>query len=150
MQRDRFDEFQIAKRHRIGYHTLFLTIAIIVANGIIKMNYIWAGPMMETLVLIHIPLTYFTVMLIWKGAYTSRKENEKSSNFYILILGFAALFSLFVLGQSIWYRTFVLIEDGQLAIGTSILFTATYSMLITIALLVRRAADFRAMKTDKF
>lgn len=148
MQKDRFDEFQIAKRHRIGYQTLFLTIALIVANGIIKMNFIWADPMMETLVLIHIPLTYFTVMLIWKGAYTSKKENEKSSDFYILMFGLVALFSLFVLGQSIWYGTFVLIEDGKLAMGTSILFSTTYFMLITITQLVRRAVDFRAMKTD--
>ena len=44
MQKDRFDEFQVAKRHRIGYQTLFLTIALIVANGIIKMNFIWADP----------------------------------------------------------------------------------------------------------
>jgi hypothetical protein len=148
MQQDRFDEFQIAKRHRIGFQTLFLTITLIVLNGIVKMNYIWAEPLMEMLVLLHIPITYFTVMLIWKGAYTSKKENEKSSNFYILMFGLVALFSLFVLGQSIWYGTFVLIVDGKLAMSAGILFQTTYVMLITITQLVRRAVDFRAMRTD--
>jgi len=53
MQNDRFDEFQIAKRHRIGYQAFILTIALIVVNGIIKMNYSWADPLMEVLVLIY-------------------------------------------------------------------------------------------------
>ena len=44
MKKDRYDEFQVAKRHQIGYQALFLTIALIVVNGIIKMNYIWADP----------------------------------------------------------------------------------------------------------
>lgn len=146
MQKDRFDEFQIAKRHRIGYQTLFLTIALIIVNGIVKMNYIWAEPLMETLVLLHIPIIYFTVMLIWKGAYTSRKE--KNSNLYILMFGLVALFSLFVLGQSIWYGTFILIEDGKLATSAGILFQTTFFTLVASTQLVRRAADFRVMKTD--
>lgn len=148
MQNDRFDEFQIAKRHRIGYQAFILTIALIVVNGIIKMNYSWADPLMEMFVLLFIPLTYLTVLAIWKGAYMSSKVKEKNSDFYFLMFGLVALFNLFVLGQSIWYGTFVLIEDGKLAISAGILLQTTFFTLVASTQLVRRVADFRTMKTD--
>ena len=123
MKEDRYDEFQIAKRHRIGFQAFFLTIVIIFLNGIIKTNYIWADPMMEMLVLLYIPMMYMTVMSIWKGAYTSKKV--KNPNVYIPAFALVVLFNLFVIGQSIWSGVFVLIEDGKLSNSSSILFTTS-------------------------
>lgn len=146
MKQDRYDEFQIAKRHRLGFQAFFLTIALIVANGIIKMNYIWAEPLMEMLVLMYIPLTYLTAAMIWKGAYTSKKV--KNPNVYIPMFGLVVLFNWFVIGQSIWSGVFVLVEDGKLATGSGILFTTVFFTLTTIAMIMRRAADLRMLRAE--
>ena len=146
MKQDRYDEFQIAKRHRLGFQAFLLTITLIFVNGMIKMNYIWAEPMMEMLVLIYIPLTYMTVMSIWKGAYTSKKV--KNPNVYIPMFGLVVLFNWFVIGQSIWSGVFVLVEDGKLSISSGILFTTIFFTLITITMILRRAADFRMIREE--
>ncbi|MCG7336671.1 hypothetical protein MHZ95_15500 [Sporosarcina sp. ACRSM] len=146
MKQDRYDEFQIAKRHRLGFQAFFLTIALIVANGIIKMNYIWAEPLMEMLVLMYIPLTYLTAAMIWKGAYTSKKV--KNPNVYIPMFGLVVLFNWFVIGQSIWSGVFVIVEDGMLATSSGILFTTIFFTLATIAMIMRRAADLRMLRAE--
>ena len=146
MHKDRYDEFQVAKRQRLGYQAFFLTIVLIFVNGLIKMNYIWAEPLMEMLVLMYIPMLYMTVMSIWQGAYISKKE--KNPNVYIPMLGVAVLFNWFVIGYSLWDGVFVLVKDGKLANSSSILFTATFFTLVIIAMIMRRAADFRALRTE--
>lgn len=146
MQKGRYDEFQVAKRHRYGHHAFLLTLVMIVVNGIVKMNYLWADPLMEMLVLLHIPATYLIVMLILKGAYMSRKD--KNTYLYIPLFGFASLFSLFVIVQAIWSGVFVLVEGGKLAISASILFNATFTTSITIAMIMRRVADARMMQAE--
>lgn len=146
MHKDRYDEFQVAKRHKYGHHAFFLTITLIIVNGIIKMNYIWAEPLMETLVLLYIPMLYMTVMAIWQGAYISKKE--KNPNVYIPMLGVAVLFNWFVIGYSLWDGVFVLVVDGKLVNSASILFTATFFTLIVVTMIIRRAADFRALRAE--
>ncbi|WP_342514147.1 hypothetical protein MKY34_05150 [Sporosarcina sp. FSL K6-1522] len=146
MHKDRYDEFQVAKRHRLGYQAFFLTIVLIFVNGFIKMNYIWAEPLMETLVLLYIPMLYMTVMAIWQGAYISKKE--KNPNVYIPMLGVAVLFNWFVIGYSLWDGVFVLVVDGKLVNSASILFTATFFTLIVVTMIIRRAADFRALRAE--
>ncbi|MFJ7935096.1 hypothetical protein [Sporosarcina sp. NPDC096371] len=146
MRGDHFDEFQVAKRHRLGLQSFILTIVLILANGIIKMTYIWAEPLMEMLVLLYIPVTYFTVMSIWRGAYTSKKV--KNPNVYIPMFGLVALFGLFVIVQSIWSGVFVMVEDGMLANSSGIVFQTTFMILITISMIMRRAADFRMLRAE--
>lgn len=146
MQKDRFDEFQVAKRHRYGHHAFILTMVLIVVNGIVKMNYIWADPLMEMIVLMYIPLTYLTVMAILNGAYISRKD--KSSSFYIPMFRIVSLFSLFVIAQSIWSGVFTPIKDGKLDNSAGILFIAAYSTFMTIAMIVRRRRDNRMMREE--
>ena len=146
MQKERYDEFQVAKRHRYGYHAFFLTMALIVVNGIVKMNYIWADPLMELMVLMYLPLTYLTVMLILKGAYISRKD--KNTYLYIPMFGFVVLFNWSVIGYTLWDGMFVLVKNGKLAVSSSILFTTIYFTLIVIAMIMRRVADFRMMRAE--
>ncbi|MEK5036749.1 hypothetical protein [Sporosarcina sp. FSL K6-3457] len=146
MQKARYDEFQVAKRHRYGHHAFFLTIALIFVNGFIKMNYIWADPLMEMMVLVYIPLTYITVMSAWKGAYLSRKD--KNTYLYIPMFGFVALFNWSIIGYTLWDGMFVLVKDGKLAISSSILFTTIYFTLIVIAMIMRRVADTRIMRAE--
>ena len=147
MQKERFDEFQVAKRHRIGNQAFFLTIALIVINGIVKMNYLWADPLMEMLVLMYIPVTYMTVMIAWKGAYLSR--TDKNSYLYIPMFWFVALFNWSIIGYTLWDSgMFVLVKDGKLAPSSSILFTTIYFTLIVIAMIMRRVADARMMRAE--
>jgi hypothetical protein len=146
MQEDRYDEFQIAKRHRLGYQAFALTMVLIIVNGIVKMNYLWANPLMEMMVLLYIPMTYLTVRLIVSGAYIRKKV--KNPNVYIPMFGMVSLFSLFVIVQSIWSDVFAPIRDGKLDNSAGILFIAAYTILITIAMIMRRAADFRIMRSE--
>ncbi len=146
MQEDFYDEFQLAKRHRIGYQAFFLTIGLILVNGFIKMNYIWAEPMIETLVLLYIPVTYSTVMMILKGAYTSKKA--RNTYLYIPMFGIVALFGLFVIVQSLWSGVFVFVEDGKLANSAALLFQTTFFTLVAVTMIIRRAIDFRMMRSE--
>ena len=146
MKNSRYDEFQLEKRHRLGYRAFFLTLVLILVNGFIKMNYIWAEPLMEMLVLMYIPVTYLTVIAILKGAYISKKE--KNPNVYIPMLGVVVLFNWFVIGYIVWSGMFVLIEDGKLATSSSLLFTTIFFTLVTMAMIIRRAADFRALRAE--
>ncbi len=146
MQKERYDEFQVAKRHRYGHHAFFLTIALIVVNGIVKMNYLWTDPLMEMMVLLSIPMTYLTVRLIVSGAYIKKKE--KNPNVYIPMFGMVSLFSLFVIVQSIWSDVFAPIRDGKLDNSAGILFIAAYTTLMTIAMIIRRAKDIQMMRVE--
>ncbi|WP_342506932.1 hypothetical protein [Sporosarcina sp. FSL K6-2383] len=146
MQQERYDEFQVAKRHRYGHHAFFLTIVLIFVNGLIKMNYIWAEPLIEMLVLMSIPSTYMVVMTILNGAYMSRKD--KNTYLYIPMFGFVSLFSLFVIGQAIWSDVFAPIKDGRLDNSASILFIAANSISMTIAMIVRRRKDSRMIREE--
>ena len=146
MQKERFDEFQVAKRHRIGYLAFFLTIALVVINGIVKMNYLWADPLMEMFVLMYIPLIFVTVRMILKGAYVGRKD--KNANLYIPMFGVGSLFSLFVIAQSIWSGVFAPIRDGKLDNSAVILFIAAYSTFMTIAMIIRRSKDIQMMQAE--
>lgn len=101
---------------------------------------------MEMLVLMYIPLTYLTVAMIWKGAYTSKKV--KNPNVYIPMFGLVVLFNWFVIGQSIWSGVFVIVEDGMLATSSGILFTTIFFTLATIAMIMRRAADLRMLRAE--
>ena len=146
MQKGRYDEFQVAKRHRYGHHAFFLTIALIVVNGIAKMNYIWADPLMELLVLMYIPVTYLTVMLILKGAYLSRKD--KNAYLHIPMFGIVALFGLFVIVQSVWSGVFVIVEGGMLARSAGLLFQTTFFTLVAVAMIIRKVIDSRMMRAE--
>ena len=146
MQKEHFDEFQVAKRHRYAHHAFFLTMVLIVVNGFIKMNYIWADPLMEMMVLLYIPMTYLTVRLIVSGAYIRKKE--KNSNVYIPMFGMVSLFSLFVIVQSIWSDVFAPIRDSKLDNSAGILFIAAYTTLMTIAMIIRRSKDIQMMRTE--
>lgn len=146
MQEDRYDEFQVAKRHRYGHHAFFLTMALIIVNSIVKMYYNWADPLMELLVLMSIPTTYMVVMTILNGAYMSRKD--KNTYLYIPMFGVVSLFSLFVIAQSIWSDVFAPIKDGRLDNSAGILFIAANSTFMTIAMIVRRRRDIRMMREE--
>jgi len=146
MQKARYDEFQVAKRHRYGYHAFALTMTLIIVNGIVKMNYIWADPLMETLVLMSIPTTYMGVMMILNGAYMSRKD--KNTYLYIPMYGFVSLFSLFVIANAIWSDVFAPIKDGRLDNSAGILIIAANFTSITIAMIVRKRRDIRMMREE--
>jgi len=96
MKSEQFDELQIRNRQKIAYQTMFLTLVVILINGIIKEYYVddWATPMLEANVLIIIPTLYFISMCIWKNAYftdTGVKSNIIMSVFLLFGIIMAVL-----------------------------------------------------------
>lgn len=146
MKKAKFDEFQLANRHRIAFQTLFIAIALIGVNGFIKENYlVWAPPYLESLVLIYIPMMYFFMMSIAKNAYLSRRDHPV---LLITLFGFVAFMSLLPIALSAIDGEFHLIEHGQLSdrIGGLLLGISFGGGFV--ASLIRRVLDRRAMKND--
>ena len=53
MGKVKYDEFQLAKRHKIAYQTLIMLLVLVWINGYVKGSYgVWAEPYLESLVLI--------------------------------------------------------------------------------------------------
>lgn len=139
MGKVKYDEFRLAKRHKIAYQTLIMLFVMVGLNGYVKSNYgVWAEPFVEALVLIYIPGFYFAGASVWKNAYLRLHDNLKV---ILTLFGLTAGFGLFSLGASIFSGTFVLIENGQLSGSLGlVLMTALFTMLFVL-LIVRRVVD---------
>ena len=146
MKTARYDEYQLNSRYRIAFETLFITIILIASNGFVKMSYIWADPLMESLVLLYIPGIYFSLRSVWKNAYFSKKE--KHPGFFIAIFGLTTLVNIYIVGTSIYRGFFVIIEEGKLANGAGVLFLLAFTGSITIAMIARKVADKRALSSN--
>ena len=85
MKNARYDEFQIANRHRIAFQSFILVLILIGVNGYVKAGYgVWATPLLESFILVSIPGMYFAMMSIAKNAYFSKNDNPM---FSIVLLG---------------------------------------------------------------
>ncbi len=146
MKTARYDEYQLNSRYRIAFETLLITIVLIASNGFVKMTYIWADPLMESLVLLYIPAIYFSLRSVWKNAYFSKKE--KHPGFFIAIFGLTTLVNIYTVGTSIYHGFFVIIEEGKLVNSAGVLFLLAFTGSITIAMIARKVADKRALSGD--
>jgi len=146
MKAKRYDEFQVANRHKIAFQTLIMLMIIILINGYFKEGYgIWARPMLEMYVLIFIPTLYFILSSIVKNAYLSRNDHPI---LFILLSGFAFILTVFTNVPSLLNGTFNFVSDGQLSdsVGNLLLMIMTGS--ITIALLIKMKLNKRIAMSD--
>lgn len=89
-----YDERQLFIRYRIAFETLMILSALVFVNGLFKMFYgIWAESMVETIIVLFLPLMYFISKSIWNDAYFSKTENHK---FILILSGIAGLLWLFI------------------------------------------------------
>ncbi|MCZ2259308.1 hypothetical protein [Sporosarcina sp. G11-34] len=147
MTNARYDEFQLANRHRVGFQTLILVMSLIGLNGYFKASYgIWASPLLESFVLVWIPGMYFAVMSIAKNSYFNGNDYRGP---FIVLLALAALMGLFSTVPFIIDKDFPLIENGQLSDRIMGLLVAIISGGISVALLIRRAANRRMLEKEE-
>lgn len=146
MKNARYDEFQLASRHRIAFQTLVITFLMIMINGYVKSFYgVWAEPLLEMLVMIFIPVTYFTFMSIAKNAYLSQKDQPI---IFIVAMGFAAILVFATVISNITSGMFKLIEDGQLTHQVGSLLMLIFTSGTTVAQIARRIINKRMLEKE--
>jgi hypothetical protein len=141
MKNKRYDEFQIANRHKIAFQTLILTMILIGLNGYIKEGYgTWASPLLEAFIMVWIPGLYFAVMAISKNAYFSKKDYPVP---VVVLLGLAATMGVFSTVPFIFSVGYPLIENGRLNDRIMGLLIAIISVGMGVALIVRKVVNRR-------
>ncbi|QUW20304.1 hypothetical protein JSQ81_10500 [Sporosarcina sp. Marseille-Q4063] len=141
MKNARYDEFQLATRHKIAFQSFILVLILIGVNGYVKAGYgIWASPFLESFILVWIPSMYFAVMSIVKNAYFSKNDYPV---LVAVVLGLAATMGFFSTVPFIFSEEFPFIENGQLSDRIMGLLIAIISVGMGVALIVRRALNRR-------
>jgi hypothetical protein len=140
MKNARYDEFQIATRHKIAFQSFILVMILIGLNGYIKEGYgTWASPLLEAFIMVWIPGLYFAVMAISKNAYFSKNDYPIP---VVVLLGLAAAMGVFSTVPSIFSEE-SLIENGQFSDRIMGLLIAIISVGMGVALIVRRVLNRR-------
>lgn len=71
-----YDEYQLTIRYRIVFRALLLTLALILANGLVNTFHPWAPPLLQAVALLLPPSLYFFTASVRRGAYLSRRERH--------------------------------------------------------------------------
>ena len=71
-----YDEYQLTIRYRIAFRALLLTLALILANGLVNTFHPWAPPLLQAVALRLPPSLYFFTASVRRGAYLSRRERH--------------------------------------------------------------------------
>ena len=71
-----YDEYQLTIRYRIAFRALLLTLALILANGLVNTFHPWAPPLLQAVALLLPPSLYFFTTSVRRGAYLSRRERH--------------------------------------------------------------------------
>lgn len=141
MKKGNYDEYQLAKRHKIAYQTLILLLGLIFVNGYVKSSYgVWAEPYVESLVLVLVPGFYFAGASIWQNAYFRMKDYPMMT---LLLSGFAMLFGLLIIALFVFSGSFHLIEEGKLGEDIELVLFSALFMMIFLLLITRRRLDRR-------
>lgn len=139
MKKGKYDEFQLAKRHKIAFQTLILVFVVIGINGYVKSSYgIWADPYLESYLLIMVPGLYFAGASIWQNAYFRLKDYPMLT---LLLSGFVMVFSLLLIGLKVGWGEFHLIEDGKLGGDIELVLFSVLFTMVFVLLMVRRRLD---------
>lgn len=71
-----YDEYQLTIRYRIAFRALLLTLALILANGLVNTFHPWAPPLLQAVALLLPPSLYFFTASVRRGAYLSCRERH--------------------------------------------------------------------------
>lgn len=146
MKNARYDEFQLANRHRIAFQTLILVMVLIGINGYFKASYgIWASPMLEAFVLVWLPGLYFAVKAIAKNAYFSKNDYPV---FFVVLLGLAACIGFLSTLPFIVDKELSFIENGQIGDHFIGLLISIIAGVLGVALVVRRVINHRVDRVE--
>ena len=139
MKSKRYDEFQIANRHKIAFQSLILTMILIGLNGYVKARlWNWTSHYLESFILVWIPGMYFAIMSIAKNAYFSRNDYPV---FVVVTLGLCVTMGVFSTVPFIFSETHPFIENGQLSDRIMGLLIAVSSGGMGVSMIVRRVVN---------
>ena len=82
-----YDEYQLTIRYRIAFRALLLTLALILANGLVNTFHPWAPPLLQAVALLLPPSLYFFTASVRRGAYLSRRERHPLGALFFLADG---------------------------------------------------------------
>ena len=147
MGKVKYDEFQLAKRHKIAYQTLIMLLVLVWINGYVKSSYgVWAEPYLESLVLIYIPGFYFAGRSIWLNAYIRANDRPSMPILMIILTGFIGVLGLLSLGFSVFAGTFHIVENGQLGGQIGLLLMSLLFTMMSVLLVVRRFVNRKVIE----
>ena len=135
----RYDERQAQARANAAKLALEVLAALMLVNGFVRevWQFAWAGPFMETVVLLLVAGTVYVLRCVWTDAYFALREKPKTWEriFVTMLLVNAALGVMVILDGD-------LVEDGLLTFPAANLLIAVMfaSLLITMALKRRKDA----------
>ena len=135
----RYDERQAQARANAAKLALEVLSALMLVNGFVReaWQFAWAGPFMETVVLLLIAGTVYVLRCVWTDAYFALREKPKTWGriFAAMLVVNAALGVMVILDGD-------MVEDGLLTFPAANLLIAVMfaSLLITMALKRRRDA----------
>lgn len=141
MKKGKYDEYQLAKRHKIAYQTLIGVFGLTLVNGYVKSNYgVWAEPHIESLMLVLLPGFYFASASILQNAYFRMKDYPIS---ILLLSGFAMGFGLLIIGIFAFSGSFQLIENGKLSGDIELFLFTLLFLVVFLTLMIRKKLDSR-------
>ena len=147
MGKVRYDEFQLAKRHKIAYQTLIMLLVLVWINGYVKSSYgVWAEPYLESLVIMLVPGFYFAGRLIWLNAYIRANDRPSMPILMIILTGFIGVLGFLSLGFSVFAGTFRGVENGQLGGQIGLLLISLLFTMISVLLVVRGVVDRKVVE----
>lgn len=120
-----------------AYPSLILLSLLLLVNGFIKENYIWAQPLAESAALLFLPILLFTTITIIKA------ENTKRSGRIIITfaaVGFVNIGIMIFTGSKVGFS---LIANGQLTDSACILLAAIIFLYQAVLLLIKRLSANR-------
>ena len=135
----RYDERQAQARANAAKLALEVLAALMLVNGFVReaWQFAWAGPFMETVVLLLIAGTVYVLRCVWTDAYFALREKPKTWGriFAAMLVINAALGVMVILDGD-------MVEDGLLTFpAANLLIAAMFAaLLITMALKRRRDA----------
>ena len=98
-----YDEYQLTIRYRIAFRALLLTLALILANGLVNTFHPWAPPLLQAVALLLPPSLYFFTASVRRGAYLSRRERHPlgAALFFLAAAALGALADRIFLGPGV-------------------------------------------------
>ena len=147
MGKVKYDESQLAKRHKIAYQTLIMLLVLVWINGYVKSSYgVWAEPYLESLVLIYIPGFYFASKSIWLNSYIRANDRPSMPILIIILTGLVGVLGLLSLGFSLYAGTFRIVENGQLGEQIGLLLMSLLFTMMSVLLVVMRFVDRKVVE----
>ena len=104
----RYDERQAQARANAAKLALEVLAALMLVNGFVReaWQFAWAGPFMETVVLLLIAGTVYVLRCVWTDAYFALREKPKTwGRIFVAMLSSTPRWASWSFSTATWWRT---------------------------------------------